>query len=223
MARRFRIFILIVIFVGLTNSVDDELSEENLESSCSFPAGPEEILWIGEAPRGQSPPLHPAVPEARGKAPLRPTGTLREPCSFTAPYGSAKLSEARQSSANPLGDEAITVSRQGTQTDKSQLEIDSVSENDTSNLLVNLTSLHLTNDNERKFGIYALPASCYGFHAMAESSDQKLVGEAQQHNEFQCKNKIVEAESNFRLQLMETLLWKQADRYRGVTEPKFIL
>ena len=152
-----------------------------------------------------------------GKAPTAP-------CSFTAPHGDHAGPEARgQSSANPLGDEAITVSRQVTQTDKSQLEIDSVSENDTSKLLVNLTSLHLTNDNERKFGIYALPASCYGFHAMAESSDQKLVGEAPQHNEFQCKNKIVEAESNFRLQLMETLLWKQADRYRGVTEPKFIL
>lgn len=42
------------------------------------------------------------------------------------------------------------------------------------------------------------------------------------NNVFQCNNKIIENENNFRSQLMKALLWKQADRYRGVTEPKFI-
>ena len=64
------------------------------------------------------------------------------------------------------------------------------------------STINLSN-NEVKLGVYALPSSCYG-------------------NVVQCSNKMVDSENNFRMQLMGTLLWKQADRYMGVSEPKFI-
>lgn len=54
-----------------------------------------------------------------------------------------------------------------------------------------------------KLGVFALPTYCY-------------------NQKEPCKNKIIESENNFRLKLMENLMWKQADRYRGVSEPKFI-
>lgn len=54
-----------------------------------------------------------------------------------------------------------------------------------------------------QLGVFTLPTYCY-------------------NQTEPCKNKIIESENNFRIKLMENLLWKQADRYRGVSEPKFI-
>lgn len=54
-----------------------------------------------------------------------------------------------------------------------------------------------------KLGVFALPTYCY-------------------NQDEPCKNNRIESENNFRVQLMENLMWKQADRYRGVSEPKFI-
>lgn len=78
---------------------------------------------------------------------------------------------------------------------------------DTSNTFTRYNNLE-----DIRLGLYAFPAFV---SSKQETSNDKS-------NELLSGNKIMDAESEFRKDLMKTLLWKQADRYRGVSEPKFI-